>query len=82
MGVPVTLPELLALSKRPTRLELVCWELNVDERLARTAWELALKEGLLETTGVDAMTGKTMFVLSERGRLALRSMGRRRSSSR
>ena len=50
-GVPVTLREVLASSRRPTRLELVCWELNVDERLARPAWELALRNGLLEAAG-------------------------------
>jgi hypothetical protein len=79
---PVTLRELLALSKRRTRLELVCWELNVDERLAWPAWELALKHGLLEAAGVDPATGKTMFTLSQRGRLALQRLGRRRSSRR
>ncbi len=79
---PVTLRDVLAVSKPRTRLELVCWELNVDERLARPAWELALKHGLLEAAGVDALTGKTMFALSERGRLALQSMGRRRSPAR
>ena len=61
------------MSKRRTRFELVCWELNVDQRLAWPAWELALKHGLLETAGVDAVTGKMMFTLSERGRLALRT---------
>ena len=79
---PVRLREVLALSKRRTRFELVCWELNVDQRLAWPAWELALKHGLLETAGVDAVTGKTMFALSERGRLALRTVGRRRASTR
>jgi hypothetical protein len=79
---PVRLREVLALSKRHTRFELVCWELNVDQRLAWPAWELALKHGLLETAGVDAVTGKMMFTLSERGRLALRTGGRRRASTR
>jgi hypothetical protein len=79
---PVTLRDVLALSKRRTRLELVCWELNVDERLAWPAWELALKHGLLEAAGVDPVTGKTMFVLSERGQLALRGLGRRRAATR
>ena len=65
-----------------TRFELVCWELNVDQRLAWPAWELALKHGLLETAGVDAVTGKTMFTLSERGRLALRNVRGRSSSTR
>ena len=78
----VLLRDVLVLSKRRTRFELVCWELNVDERVAWPAWELALKRGLLETAGVDAVTGKTMFTLSERGRLALRSAGRRRASTR
>src|SRR3954471_12122815 len=67
-GAPVALREVLALSKRRTRLELLCWELNVDERLAWPAWELALQNGLLEAAGVDPATGKTMFTLSERGR--------------
>jgi hypothetical protein len=81
-GAPVALREVLALSKRPTRLELVCWELNVDERLARPAWEMALQNRLLDAAGVDGATGKTMFTLSERGRLALRRLGRRRSPTR
>jgi hypothetical protein len=75
---PVALREVLTLSKRPTRLELVCWALNVDERLAAPAWALALQNGLLEAAGVDAASGKTMFTLSERGRLALPRLGRRR----
>ena len=79
---PVTVREVLALGRRRTRLELVCWQLNVDERLAQPAWELALKHELLEAVGVDAVTGKTMFACSERGRLALRRLGRRRSSAR
>jgi hypothetical protein len=78
----VTLRDVLVLSKRRTRLELVCWELNVDQRLVWPVWELALKHGLLETAGVDAVTGKTMFTLSGRGRLALRRLGRRRPSAR
>ncbi|MEA2382490.1 MAG: hypothetical protein QOH72_2461 [Solirubrobacteraceae bacterium] len=79
-GAPVALRDVLELSKRPTRLELVCWTLNVDERLAWRSWELALQNGLLEAAGLDASTGKTMFTLSERGRFALRSLGRRRGS--
>jgi hypothetical protein len=78
----VPLRDVLILGKRRTRLELVCWELNVDERLAWPAWELALRHGLLEAAGEDPVTGKTMFTLSERGRLALRRLGRRRSSTR
>jgi hypothetical protein len=78
-GGPVALRDVLSLCKRRTRLELVCWELNVDERLAWPAWELALQNGLLEAAGVDATTGKTMYTLSDRGRFALRRLGRRRS---
>jgi hypothetical protein len=78
---PVTLREVLALSARRTRLELICWELDVDARLAWPAWELALKHGLIEGAGVDAVTGRTMFTLSERGRLARRRLRRRGSSA-
>jgi hypothetical protein len=35
---PVPLREVLALSKRRTHFELVCWELNVDQRLAWPPW--------------------------------------------
>lgn len=79
---PVTLREVLALGKRPTRLELVCWELNVEERLASPTWELALEQGLLEEAGADPVTGKTMFILSDRGRLTLPGLPRRRSPAR
>jgi hypothetical protein len=76
---PATLRDVLTLSKRRTRLELVCWELNIDEGLAWPAWELALQNGLLEAAGVDAVSGKTMFTLSERGRVVLHTLGRRPS---
>ena len=78
-GAPVTLREVLESSKRPTRLELVCWALNVDEREARPKWELALQNGLLEAAGGDATTGGAMFKLSDRGQFALRQLPRRRS---
>jgi len=81
-SVPVTLREVLEVSKRPTRLELVCWVLNVDEHLARPAWELALRNGLLEAAGADAATGAAMFKLSEPGQFALRRLPRRRSATR
>jgi hypothetical protein len=79
---PLTLRDVLTSSKRRTRLELLCWELDVDEHLARPAWELALAHGLLETAGIDPLTGKTMFTISERGRLALRRVGPRRTPTR
>ena len=77
-GVPVALRDVLALSKRGTRLELLCWELNVDESRVRPAWELARTNGLVEPAGIDALTGKMMFSLSARGRLALAQLRRRR----
>jgi hypothetical protein len=41
---PLRLRELLAeVSKGPTRLELVCWQLNYNEARARPAWDLALR---------------------------------------
>jgi len=79
---PLTLRDVLTFSKRRTRLELLCWELNVHERLARPAWELALAHDLLEPAGSDPLTGETMFTVSERGRLALRRTGARRTSTR
>jgi len=80
--VAVTLRAVLESSKRPTRLELVCWVLNVDEPQAQRTWEFALHNGLLEPAGSDAATGAPMFKLSERGQLALRQLRRRRSATR
>jgi hypothetical protein len=74
----VALRDVLALSKRGTRLELLCWELNVDESRVRPSWELARANGLVEPDGVDAVTGKTMFSLSARGRVVLAQFSRRR----
>jgi hypothetical protein len=79
---PLTLRDVLRSSKRRTRLEHLCWELDVDERLARPAWELALAHELLEAAGIDPLTGKTMFTVSERGRLAMQRLGPRRTPSR
>lgn len=80
--VAVTLRQVLESSRRPTRLELVCWVLNVDERLAQRTWEFALHNGLLEAAGADGATGAAMFKLSERGQFALRHLRRRRSATR
>ena len=66
-----------------TRLELVCWELNVEESLARPAWDVALRTRLLEPVDDDPLTGKAMYALSERGRRVvseLRAHRRRRGA--
>jgi hypothetical protein len=66
-------------SKGPTRLELVCWQLNVDEPRARPAWDLALRLKLIEPTGSDRLTGEAaVFTLTDGGRRALRNLSRQR----
>jgi hypothetical protein len=80
---PLPLEDLLAAvdRRRPTRLELVCWRLDVVEARAAPAWELALREGLIERRGEDPFTGQAMFRLTERGDEACRRLqGRRRRS--
>ena len=74
------LRELLSeVSKGPTRLELVCWQLNYDEARARPAWELALRLELIEPTGTDRLTGEAaVFTLTDRGRRTLRDLSRQR----
>jgi hypothetical protein len=82
----LTLPDLLgavagmrgARRRRGTRLELVCWELNIDESLAHPAWEAALRGRLLEATEDDPLTGKPMYVLSDRGHRAVYALSPRR----
>jgi hypothetical protein len=61
-----------------TRLELVCWDLDIEESLARPAWELALRTSLLEAADADPLTGQAMYVLSDGGRRAVRGAGSRR----
>ncbi len=77
---PLPLKDLLAAvdRRRGTRLELVCWQLDVEEQRAAPAWELALREGLLERRGEDPFTGRAMFALTERGDEARRRLGARR----
>jgi hypothetical protein len=66
-------------SKGPTRLDLVCWQLNYDEARVRPAWELALRLRLIEPTGTDLLTGEApVFTLTDRGRGALRDLSRHR----
>jgi hypothetical protein len=75
----VTLRDVLeiAAARRGTRLELVCWHLDTEEWRVRPAWHVALRVRLLESNGVDPLTGRAMFTLSERGRNALHSLSRR-----
>jgi hypothetical protein len=70
---------LLEVSKGPTRLEMVCWQLNIEDSRARAAWDVALHIKLIEATGVDQLTGQaTLFTLTDRGRRALRELDPRR----
>jgi hypothetical protein len=52
-------------------LQLVCWELNVQEFEARPAFERAIADGLLARRGVDDLHGEVMYALTERGRRSL-----------
>jgi hypothetical protein len=70
---------LLEVSKGPTRLEMVCWHLNIEDSRARPAWDVALHVRLIEATGVDRLTGQAvLFTLTDRGQRALRELGPRR----
>ena len=81
-GGPLPLRELLAAvaSARRTRLELVCFDLNMDPSRVRPVWDVALRTQLLEPVAIDPDTGETLYRLSGRGRRALRvlSLGHRR----
>ncbi len=78
----VPLRDLLAAAAnmRRTRLELLCFQLNMEASRVRPAWDVALRTQLLEPVGIDPDTGETLYRLSGRGRRALRvlSVGRRR----
>jgi hypothetical protein len=81
----LTLHELLAAVDRArwgTRLEQLCWDLNLDERWIRPGWDLAARIGLLERRGSDPLTGQVVYVLSQRGHRALRELGGRRRDPR
>ena len=69
-----------AAETRRTRLELLCFELDMDASRVRPAWDVALRAQLLEPVGFDPDTGETLYRLSDRGRRALRvlSVGRPR----
>jgi hypothetical protein len=63
-----------------TRLELLCFELDMEVSRVRPAWDVALRTQLLEPVGIDPDAGETLYRLSNRGRRALRvlSLGRPR----
>jgi len=61
-------------SRRPTRLELVCWEVNVPESRVRPAWDVALRVGLIAPAGNDSFTGEAVFDLTDRGHRARRHL--------
>jgi hypothetical protein len=65
---------------RRTRLQLVCFDLDMDPSRVRPAWDVALRTQLLEPVAIDPNTGETLYRLSARGRRALRvlSLGHRR----
>jgi hypothetical protein len=65
---------LLEVSRRPTRLELLCRQFNIEESRARPAWDVALRIKLLKAAGVDRRTGAKLFALTDRGRHALREL--------
>jgi DNA-binding PadR family transcriptional regulator len=55
----------------------LCWDLNIEEAEVFPAWDVALRLEFLELTGVDPLTGRAMYRLSDRGREALRRLRRR-----
>jgi hypothetical protein len=61
-------------SRRPTRLELVCWNFNLDASRVRPAWDVALRVGLIAPAGNDRLTGEAVFGLTDRGRRAVREL--------
>ena len=61
----------------PTRLDLVCWQLNVDEPQVRPAWDVARRVQFIDTTGADALTGHApLYALTDRGRRAVAELQR------
>jgi hypothetical protein len=52
-------------------LQLVCWELNVQEFEARPAFERAIADGLLARRRVDELHGEVMYALTDSGHRSL-----------
>jgi hypothetical protein len=51
-------------------LELIAWELDVDESAVSAAWSQAIDDCLLEPFGTDHVLAEKMWRLSDRGRRA------------
>lgn len=51
-------------------LELVAWELGVEEGALAPAWSTAIDEALLKPAGRDMIYGEEMWRITERGRQA------------
>ena len=81
---PLSLADLLAAaeSRHGTRLELVCWQMDIDERQVLPAWSFAIRERLIERRGDDPLTGRAKFGLSKRGEAVLRRHRERRRGAR
>jgi hypothetical protein len=80
---PLPLADLLGAvdHRRGTRLELLCWQLNVDEVQVEPAWRVAIRERLLARRGADPHTGEPLYALTERGRRALLRLRARRGAA-
>ena len=51
-------------------LELVAWELYIEESAVSAAWSRAIADGLLERSGTDEVPGEETWRLTTRGRRA------------
>jgi hypothetical protein len=60
---------------REASLQLVCWELNVEEGEARPAFERAVADGLLARRGVDEVHNEVMYALTDPARRILEGGG-------
>jgi DNA-binding HxlR family transcriptional regulator len=51
-------------------LELVAWELSIEESAVSAAWSRAIADGLLERSGTDEVPGEETWRLTTWGRRA------------
>ena len=54
-------------------LELVAWELSIEESAVTAAWSGAIADGLLKRSGIDEVPGEDMWRLTTGGRRAYES---------
>jgi hypothetical protein len=57
-------------------VQLLCWELSVNEREARPAFERAIADGTLTRRGNDELHGEVMIALTDAGSTARPGAGR------